>query len=109
MHLFHLRSIINPGISLVYNALGPNIAPNMVTNIVFDWRGLWYLGEALILVTESTCCIVNIWKRKLKGDEEWVMMEVLLLKLLVLPISIILICLGVNTILGGHITPGGGF
>jgi energy-converting hydrogenase B subunit I len=31
------------------------------------------------------------------------------LKLLALPISIIAICLGVNTILGGHITPGGGF
>ena len=31
------------------------------------------------------------------------------LKLLALPISIILICLGGNTILGGHITPGGGF
>ncbi len=32
-----------------------------------------------------------------------------ILKLISLPISIILICLGVMTILGGHITPGGGF
>ena len=32
-----------------------------------------------------------------------------ILKLISLPISIILICLGVTTILGGHITPGGGF
>lgn len=32
-----------------------------------------------------------------------------ILKLITLPISIILICLGVMTILGGHITPGGGF
>ena len=31
------------------------------------------------------------------------------LKLLAFPISIFTICLGVNTILGGHITPGGGF
>ena len=31
------------------------------------------------------------------------------LKLLAFPISILTICLGVNTILGGHITPGGGF
>ena len=33
----------------------------------------------------------------------------MILKLISLPISIILICLGVMTILGGHITPGGGF
>ena len=32
-----------------------------------------------------------------------------ILKLIALPISIILICLGITTILGGHITPGGGF
>lgn len=32
-----------------------------------------------------------------------------ILKLITLPISIILICLGIMTILGGHITPGGGF
>lgn len=33
----------------------------------------------------------------------------MILKLVSLPISIILICLGIMTILGGHITPGGGF
>ena len=32
-----------------------------------------------------------------------------ILKLISLPISIILICLGIVTVLGGHITPGGGF
>ncbi|MDI6723365.1 MAG: MnhB domain-containing protein [Methanobacterium sp.] len=32
-----------------------------------------------------------------------------ILKLFVFPISLIIICLGINTILGGHITPGGGF
>ncbi|WP_407424212.1 MnhB domain-containing protein [Methanobrevibacter sp.] len=32
-----------------------------------------------------------------------------ILKLIALPISIVLICLGIMTILGGHITPGGGF
>lgn len=32
-----------------------------------------------------------------------------ILKIIALPIAIILICLGVMTILGGHITPGGGF
>jgi energy-converting hydrogenase B subunit I len=33
----------------------------------------------------------------------------MILKIISLPISIMLICLGVMTILGGHITPGGGF
>ena len=33
----------------------------------------------------------------------------IILKLISLPISLILICLGILTILGGHITPGGGF
>ena len=32
-----------------------------------------------------------------------------ILKIVSLPISILLICLGIMTILGGHITPGGGF
>ncbi len=32
-----------------------------------------------------------------------------ILKLFVFPISLIIICVGINTILGGHITPGGGF
>ena len=33
----------------------------------------------------------------------------MILKIISLPISIILICLGIMTILGGHSTPGGGF
>ena len=33
----------------------------------------------------------------------------MILKIIALPISIILSCLGIMTILGGHITPGGGF
>ena len=33
----------------------------------------------------------------------------MILKIISFPISILLICLGIMTILGGHITPGGGF
>ena len=33
----------------------------------------------------------------------------MILKIISFPISIILICLGIMTVLGGHITPGGGF
>ena len=45
------KPMIYPGISYLYNWVGPHIAPNMVTNVVFDWRGYDTLGEALILVT----------------------------------------------------------
>jgi energy-converting hydrogenase B subunit I len=33
----------------------------------------------------------------------------IILKIFVFPASLIIVCLGINTILGGHITPGGGF
>jgi energy-converting hydrogenase B subunit H len=68
--LYQLKGIINPGISFVYNALGPTIAPNMVTNIVFDWRGYDTLGEALILVSAVLVVLLIFGRGKLKGDEE---------------------------------------
>lgn len=49
--LYGFKSLIQPGISLVYNAIGTQLAPNMVTLVVFDWRGFDTLGESLILVT----------------------------------------------------------
>ncbi len=49
--LYGFKSLINPGISLIYNAIGTQLAPNMVTLVVFDWRGFDTLGESLILVT----------------------------------------------------------
>ena len=83
--VFHISSIINPGVSNIYNALGTQIAPNMVTVVIFDFRAYDTLGESIMS----------------QGS--------MILKLISLPISIILICLGIMTILGGHITPGGGF
>ena len=49
--------------SYLYNWVGPTIAPNMVTNIVFDWRGYDTLGEADFGKC-SDCDFTNIWKRK---------------------------------------------
>ncbi len=46
-----LSKSINEGINLIYIWVGTEIAPNLVTNVVFDWRGYDTLGEALILVT----------------------------------------------------------
>lgn len=63
------KNIINPGISKIYNALGPKIAPNMVTNIVFDWRGYDTLGEALILVTAVVVVLLVFGRGKI-GNED---------------------------------------
>ena len=49
--IYGFKGLIQPGISLVYNAIGTQLAPNMVTLVVFDWRGFDTLGESLILVT----------------------------------------------------------
>lgn len=46
-----LHRVLNPGISYIYNYVGTRMAPNMVTIVVFDWRGYDTLEEALILVT----------------------------------------------------------
>lgn len=64
------KEAIYPGISLVYNVLGPKIAPNMVTLVVFDWRGYDTLGEALILVTAVVVVLLVFGRGKvnLKGD-----------------------------------------
>ena len=48
---YQFKQLIYPGISYMYNYIVTNIAPNMVTVVVFDWRGYDTLGEALILVT----------------------------------------------------------
>ncbi len=68
--LLNLKSIIYPGISLIYNALGPYIAPNMVTNVVFDWRGYDTLGETLILISAVLIVLLIFGRGKLEGDEE---------------------------------------
>jgi energy-converting hydrogenase B subunit H len=49
--IYGFSQVVYPGVSYIYNWVGPHIAPNMVTNVVFDWRGYDTLGEALILVT----------------------------------------------------------
>lgn len=68
--LFNLKGIIFPGVSLIYNSLGPNIAPNMVTSVVFDWRGYDTLGETLILISAVLIVLLIFGRGKLKGDDE---------------------------------------
>ncbi|MBI5679739.1 MAG: EhbH [Methanobacterium sp.] len=70
--IYGFKQTLTPGISILYNWVGPHIAPNMVTNVVFDWRGYDTLGEALILVTAVivTLLVFGRGMVDLGGDEE---------------------------------------
>ncbi|MDR0911364.1 MAG: EhbH [Methanobrevibacter sp.] len=65
--IFKLKDVIKPGISEIYNILGTQIAPNMVTLVVFDWRGYDTLGEALILVT-AVVVVLLVFGRGIVGN-----------------------------------------
>ena len=63
--LYGFKNLIQPGISLVYNAIGTQLAPNMVTLVVFDWRGFDTSGESLILVTAVLVVLLIFGKGKI--------------------------------------------
>ena len=63
--IYGFKELIQPGISLVYNAIGTQLAPNMVTLVVFDWRGFDTLGESLILVTAVLVVILVFGRGKI--------------------------------------------
>ena len=64
--IYGFDQVLYPGISYLYNWVGPHIAPNMVTNVVFDWRGYDTLGEALILVTAVVITLMIFGRGRVK-------------------------------------------
>ena len=66
--VFHLSSMINPGVSNIYNALGTQIAPNLVTVVIFDFRAYDTLGESIILLSAGLVVLL-IFGRGLLGDK----------------------------------------
>ena len=66
--VFHLSSMINPGVSYIYNALGTQIAPNLGTVVIFDFRAYETLGESIILLTAGLVVLL-IFGRGLLGDK----------------------------------------
>lgn len=60
------KQAIYPGISYLYNWVGPQIAPNMVTNVIFDFRAYDTLGEALILVTAVVLTLMIFGRGKVQ-------------------------------------------
>ncbi len=65
-------SQIFPGINYIYQGLGVSIAPNLVTDIVFDFRAFDTLGEALILVSAvvTSMLVFGRGKVNLGGDDD---------------------------------------
>ena len=66
--IFHLSSSIVPGVSNIYNTIGTQIAPNMVTVVIFDFRAYDTLGESIILLTAGLVVLL-IFGRGLLGDK----------------------------------------
>lgn len=66
--IYHISDMINPGVSHIYNALGTQIAPNMVTVVIFDFRAYDTLGESIILLTAGLVVLL-IFGRGLLGDK----------------------------------------
>ena len=66
--VFHLSSMINAGVSNIYNALGTQIAPNLVTVVIFDFRAYDTLGESIILLTAGLVVLL-IFGKGLLGDK----------------------------------------
>lgn len=115
---FLLKSLagldVIPGVSYIYNLQGPAIAPNMITVILFDWRGYDTLGEAFILITAVLTTGVLFGRGVLGGDNKamdatQVSPPSVVQRIVASPLIFIIVAFGIVITLGGHITPGGGF
>ena len=65
--VFHISRMITPGVSNIYNVLGTKIAPNMVTAVIFDFRGYDTLGESIILLTAGLVVLLVFGRGRLGG------------------------------------------
>ena len=101
------------GISKTYNIVGPEIAPNIVSTILFDFRGYDTLGECIILVGGVLALSMLYGRGQIDGDVHESAAKppasTNLLSAFALTITPLIIALGIYITLGGHITPGGGF
>ncbi|MDD6285995.1 EhbH [Candidatus Methanosphaera massiliense] len=70
--MYQFSYMIFPGINYIYQGVGVSIAPNLVTNIVFDFRGFDTLGESLILVSAvvTTMLVFGRGKVNLGGKDD---------------------------------------
>ncbi|NPA63005.1 MAG: cation:proton antiporter [Methanococci archaeon] len=114
---------VNPGVNIVY--LNHYIVPNYVCAIIFDWRAYDTLGECLVLVVAVMVSWIVFGKSLYDNSylkevfhapesDDYITLQrwgdyTPIIKFLAYPMSILMVALGILTVLGGHITPGGGF
>lgn len=106
------RLEVIPGVSYIYSLIAPNIAPNAVGTIVFDFRGYDTLGETLILITAVITVGVVFGRGAFIEEERAELRHVNptpVQSVFGVPVIVILMCFGLLLIFGGHLTPGGGF
>lgn len=107
---YHLEVI--PGVSYIYSLIAPNVAPNAVGAIVFDFRGYDTLGETLILITAVITVGVVFGRGAFIEEEKAALKHVEptpVQSVFGVPVILTLMCFGLLLIFGGHLTPGGGF
>lgn len=68
--LYKLNDIIIPGVSAIYNEIGTKVAPNMITIVIFDWRGYDTLGESLVLLSAVLVVLLIFGSGQLGGKQE---------------------------------------
>lgn len=106
------RLEVIPGVSYIYSLIAPNIAPNAVGTIVFDFRGYDTLGETLILITAVITVGVVFGRGAFIEEEKAHLRHVEptpVQSVFGVPVILMLMCFGLLLIFGGHLTPGGGF
>jgi energy-converting hydrogenase B subunit H len=67
--VYHISDMITPGVSNIYNALGTQVTPNMVTMVIFDFRGYDTLGESIILLSAGLVVLLVFGRGKLGGKQ----------------------------------------
>jgi multicomponent Na+:H+ antiporter subunit B len=86
------------------------VTPNAVASVNFDLRGLDTLGEELILLTSvlgaATLLRTTEKERKRRPPEPPHLPSTVLVGYLMLPVTLVL---GLDVVVHGHLTPGGGF
>ncbi|HID47744.1 MAG TPA: cation:proton antiporter [Methanothermococcus okinawensis] len=106
------------GVNAIYTHI--KIVPNFVSAVLFDWRGFDTLGECLILINSVLVTGIVFGKglfnwdflKEVYGEEKCKDSDLgftPIVKVLAVPMGVLLMALGILVILGGHITPGGGF
>lgn len=68
--LYRINDMIIPGVSTIYNEIGTKVAPNMITIVIFDWRGYDTLGESLVLLAAVLVVLVIFGSGQLGGKQK---------------------------------------